>query len=461
MYAKLYESGMKGAYVLNSPILHFERSTTEEKGGIRDCSKDSEHFHLLDLQFKNMNFSDIFCKWKPEFNEITGEAKYVKENYITVDPDVKEWESHLNYSILSRYSDILSGRVADFGCNHGACTILAARNEKIESIIGLDINKESIRIANDLLASCREDLQVKNKVTFKSGDLSNLNRLQEDQFDSAFCFHTLEHIYPSDYDSVFSEWKRVIKNGGHLIVSVPYLRAHDDPSHVNYFNEESLSRLFTSRGFSVSECYRDQKEDFDCLNLVAQIRKEKIDLSIIICSLTERRNEFLDRLLLQIEKQTLGRDNVEIIVLTDNAKRPIGTKRNDGLAIAQGKYVCFVDDDDMVSDDYVVSILEEIRNWHPDVIVFDAVISFNGEGQKLVKYGREYDHTESGEAYFRRPNHLMVHKKSNITEFFRDVKTGEDDEWASRMLDRIVTQSRIDKVLYHYDYRTTTKKYFE
>ena len=39
--------------------------------------------------------------------------------------------------------------------------------------------------------------------------------------------------------------------------------------------------------------------------------------------------------------------------------------------------------------------------------------------------------------------------------------TGEDDEWALRMLPRIVTQSRIDKVLYYYDYNTSTKKYFD
>ena len=54
----------------------------------------------------------------------------------------------------------------------------------------------------------------------------------------------------------------------------------------------------------------------------------------------------------------------------------------------------------------------------------------------------------------------MVHKRCNVTEWFKDVKTGEDDEWASRMLSRIVTQSRIDKILYFYEYRTTTKKYY-
>jgi hypothetical protein len=55
----------------------------------------------------------------------------------------------------------------------------------------------------------------------------------------------------------------------------------------------------------------------------------------------------------------------------------------------------------------------------------------------------------------------MVHKKENITEFFKDIKTGEDDEWALRILPRIVTQSRINKILYYYDHNTTTKKYFE
>jgi hypothetical protein len=56
---------MKGAYVLNSPILHFERSTTEEKGGLRDCSLDGEYFHGLDLSIKEMSFSYKYCRWKP------------------------------------------------------------------------------------------------------------------------------------------------------------------------------------------------------------------------------------------------------------------------------------------------------------------------------------------------------------------------------------------------------------
>ena len=150
-----------------------------------------------------------------------------------------------------------------------------------------------------------------------------------------------------------------------------------------------------------------------------------------------------------------------MLILSDNAKRPIGTKRNDLLKLSLGKYVSFIDDDDRISESYVDEILGEILNGNPDVVVFNAEISFNGINPKLVKYGKEYDYCENKDAYYRHPNHLMVHRRENITEFFKDVKTGEDDEWALRMLPKIQTQSRIDKILYYYDYNTNTKKYFE
>jgi ubiquinone/menaquinone biosynthesis C-methylase UbiE len=386
--------------------------------------------------------------------------KYSKESYITRDANIEIWESHLNTVILNQYSEIIKGRVVDFGCNHGACTIIAARNQNIESIVGIDINQESILVAEDLLTQCNEPTHVKNKVRYQVCDLTNLNRISDNYFDSAICFHTLEHIYIEDYNKVFYEWKRVIKDGGNFIVSVPYLNAYDDPCHVNYFDENILSDLFTQQGFEVIECYRDNREGFDCLNIVSKVNKEEIDLSILICSLTERRNIFLDRLLDKLEPQVKDK-NVELLIFSDNAKRSIGQKRNDAIKMANGKYTCFIDDDDLVSDDYVDLILKEIRDWSPDVIVFDALITFDEQRPKLVKYGREFDYCEKEESYYRHPNHLMVHKKSNITEWFKDIKTGEDDEWASRMLSRIVTQSRIEKILYYYEYRTTTKKYYE
>jgi glycosyltransferase involved in cell wall biosynthesis len=181
-------------------------------------------------------------------------------------------------------------------------------------------------------------------------------------------------------------------------------------------------------------------------------------LSILICTLEERKTEFLSRIL-SILKPQINNKDVEIVILTDNGEVPIGTKRNLALDSANGKYVCFIDDDDIVSDGYVDLVLLKSKE-DSDVIVFNGIVTTNGWDIRLAKQGMEYEYGEIDNVYYRLPNHLAIHKKETINERFMDVRTGEDDEWAQRRLKEIKTQSRIDGIIYHYDFRTTTKKYF-
>jgi glycosyltransferase involved in cell wall biosynthesis len=182
-----------------------------------------------------------------------------------------------------------------------------------------------------------------------------------------------------------------------------------------------------------------------------------IMLSILIPTMPERQNDFLDRIVSILEPQIEGKP-VELLILSDNRTRSIGSKRNVMIDIAQGEYICFVDDDDVVSDDYVDSILDKITE-NSDVIVFNGIITMDERNPKLIRFGKEFNKGEIDNVYFRRPNHLMVHKKSNISERYKDLKHGEDSDWAERQLKHIKTESKIDKVLYHYDYRRTTKKH--
>jgi hypothetical protein len=109
IYSKLYSSGMKGAYVLNSPMIHFERSTTVEKGGQRDASPDNLYFHQLDLEFKNMSFVEELSKWKPEFNSLTistlSSLKKMKTYITHVTRDYLEVALNLSKSI-KLFSDL-------------------------------------------------------------------------------------------------------------------------------------------------------------------------------------------------------------------------------------------------------------------------------------------------------------------------------------------------------------------
>lgn len=65
LYSKIYLSGFKGAYVLNSPMIHYERSTTVEKSGMRDCSEDAGVFFSFNNIIPHMGFDGEYSKWKP------------------------------------------------------------------------------------------------------------------------------------------------------------------------------------------------------------------------------------------------------------------------------------------------------------------------------------------------------------------------------------------------------------
>jgi glycosyltransferase involved in cell wall biosynthesis len=53
---------------------------------------------------------------------------------------------------------------------------------------------------------------------------------------------------------------------------------------------------------------------------------------------------------------------VEVITEVDNKQITTGAKRNNLLNKAQGKYICFIDDDDHISNDYLRLILEAIES---------------------------------------------------------------------------------------------------
>lgn len=141
---------------------------------------------------------------------------------------------------------------------------------------------------------------------------------------------------------------------------------------------------------------------------------------------------------------------VEVLCLFDNKTRSVGAKRNALLDIAVGDYVVFADDDDEVSEDYVSGILGATAS-DPDVVVFDQLLTVNGTGPKRCTYGLQYHTVNTPERYQGKPAHTHAWRRAlAVYERFPEINFAEDSTWARRLAAKAQTESRIDRVLYHY-----------
>jgi len=184
-------------------------------------------------------------------------------------------------------------------------------------------------------------------------------------------------------------------------------------------------------------------------------------LSILIPTVPSRLEVFYTPLIKNLLKQSELYDEVEIIGFFDNKKRSIGEKRDVLLNLAKGKYLVFIDDDDRIADDYVKSIIEAIHNnINTDCIVFDCICCIDGgELKKLCKYGIEFEYGDinDGKEWRGKPAHTMVYKSSIAKNHkYKSIQCGEDVEWVLRACREIKIQTRLDKVLYYYDYSNST-----
>jgi len=152
-------------------------------------------------------------------------------------------------------------------------------------------------------------------------------------------------------------------------------------------------------------------------------------------------------------------DEVEIIPYLNKGEKTKGFYRNELMSWSKGEYLCFVDADDVVSKDYVSTLLYGIKSG-PDCISLRGEYSVNGvfDGvfEHSIKY-QEWKTTSNKVKYERNPNHLNCIKSSIAKQFkFRELNHGEDYHWSMDVFNSGLLKKEfyVDKVLYYYNYIT-------
>jgi len=134
--------------------------------------------------------------------KVTGERCILGESGALLE------KAHLaRYEFALQY--LVDKKVLDMGCGSGYGTDLMA--SIASEVIGIDISEEAI--------NCDRQRYKQENIKFYVGDVTNLDFLEDRQFDVIVSFEVIEHL--TDCAQFLKESRRVLKDDGILIISTP------------------------------------------------------------------------------------------------------------------------------------------------------------------------------------------------------------------------------------------------
>lgn len=157
-------------------------------------------------------------------------------------------------------ADVLKGHVIDYGCGPGY--LLDLLTEKNIELHGADFSAEAVQIVNSRLAGRPRWNGVKLIRQMPSPELP------ESTFDLATCIETIEHLPDEPLEATLSQLRRIVKPGGHLLLTTPcdenleksmaycpFCEAEFHAwQHVRSFTPQSLRARLEERGWEVRFC---------------------------------------------------------------------------------------------------------------------------------------------------------------------------------------------------------------
>lgn len=187
----------------------------------------------------------------------------------------ERWKGSKIQEFIETIRPYLKGKTCDVGCGEGYVT---AEINKIVPTTGLDISNDALRIARNLFPN----------IDFIQGDILNLP-FKDNSFDTIVAVEFIEHVI--DTKKMFSEFKRVLKPGGNLIMLVPefnflknllitlfYWEETFDPNgeHIRFYSFKSLKNVLEENSFELIFKQSDKRFGIIPITMTVVAKNKKV-----------------------------------------------------------------------------------------------------------------------------------------------------------------------------------------
>ncbi len=182
------------------------------------------------------------------------------------------------------------------------------------------------------------------------------------------------------------------------------------------------------------------------------------DISILIPTMKSRERLFR-QVLAEVERQIRETPEIRVEVLweSDSGELTLGQKRNVLMDRCNGKYHCFIDDDDVIAQDFLKTFVPMVKSEIDyDCASFVGAHYVRGKFNKLFHHSLDYSEWSELPDRFIRTVSPMNMIKTNIVRMVRymDIRNTEDHEFSKRLMasSLLKTEFKIDsnRPIYHY-----------
>ncbi len=155
------------------------------------------------------------------------------------------------YEAIKRYAPRMKGSILDFGCGAKPYAVLF---ENCSEYIGIDIDVSGHDHINENI-----DVYYDGKhIPF-----------EDERFDNVFSSEVFEHI--ADPEDIIPEIRRVLKTGGYLLVTVPFVwNEHEVPYDFKRYTSYGIIDLLKKQGFEIIRV----KKSTSYLEMIYQMKAE-------------------------------------------------------------------------------------------------------------------------------------------------------------------------------------------